>query len=62
MVLALIISNISMLTNLCFSWIRLFSNKLMMQFNLKGKGEKDKYGLENTKVFSVIKCKPTDIF
>ncbi|XP_031155861.1 uncharacterized protein LOC116049943 isoform X11 [Sander lucioperca] len=35
---------------------RLFTNNLMTLFNLKGKGKKDKIGLEDKKLFSAIKA------
>ncbi|CAM4426990.1 unnamed protein product [Leuciscus chuanchicus] len=34
---------------------RLFTNHLMTLFNLKGKGKKEKIGLEDKKLFSAIK-------
>lgn len=35
---------------------RLFTNQLMIFFNMKGKGKKDKIGIEDKKLFSAIKA------
>lgn len=38
-----------------FSLIRLFTNEVMALLNMKGKGKKDKMGIEDTNLFSAIK-------
>ncbi len=39
-------------------YFRLFTNALMAQFNMKGKGKKGKKSLEKTQVYRAIKGKP----